>query len=62
MAKSRRKTIRGVFDIEIERSQFIRKISKYDIDRGIVDFDVLKKERTKEVTACATVKRDIMNQ
>lgn len=49
-------------DIEVEKSHFIRKISKYDIDRGTVDFYKLKREKEKEITENAKIKREIITK
>jgi hypothetical protein len=46
-------------EIEVDKSKFIRKISKYDIDRGVVDFDALKKEKEKEFAENAKLKREL---
>ena len=37
-------------NVEMDKCNFYRKVSKYDIDRGQVDFMYLKRERIKEVT------------
>ena len=39
------------------KEKFIRKISKYDIDRGMVDFNYLKKEKVREVTENNQIKK-----
>ena len=37
-------------DVDMDKQHFLRKVSKYDIDRGCVDFGYLKKEKQREIT------------
>ena len=50
-------------DVDVEKgNKFFRKISKYDIDRGIVDFAALKRERQRETAEANLLKKQIMEK
>lgn len=43
---------------DIDYRDYVRRVSKYDIDRGTVDFQRLKKEKEKDRTDNVRIKKE----
>lgn len=51
----------GTFN-DIDYRDYVRRVSKYDIDRRTVDFQRLKKEKEKDRTDNVKIKRDELDE
>lgn len=47
-------------DVDIDFTNYARKVSKYDIDRQTVNFAALKKEKEKDRTENVKLKNEII--
>lgn len=49
-------------DVDVEYTNYARKISKYDIDRQQVDLQTLRREKEKDRTENVKIKNEIIEQ